>query len=119
MNVVVNPGTGEIQNASEAHARLNMAHFVADLNMADSLEWVRLPDRDQAGRFAFLMFPSRGDCQKFHFVQMPGCPLSQVRMEEGDNPWNFYRLYVDGSSWLWGVALGMCNFCEDDLEPKE
>jgi hypothetical protein len=38
-------------------------------------------------------------------VDMPGLPLHQVALREGDNAWLFPRLYVDGNSWLWPYAL--------------
>ncbi|MET9402659.1 hypothetical protein [Kitasatospora sp. NPDC002965] len=46
---------------------------------------------------------------------MPGLSLDQVRwMNEPDqNIWNYPRLFVDGSSWVWWYALGICGPGED------
>jgi len=40
---------------------------------------------------------------------MPGLPLDLVRYtgENGQNIWNFPRLYLDDSSWVWKFAANI------------
>lgn len=42
-----------------------------------------------------------------HLVEMPALPLDAVRFlgGAGQNIWDFPRLFVDGSSWVWKYAL--------------
>jgi hypothetical protein len=47
---------------------------------------------------------------------MPGCELEKVRTSK---PWYSPRLYVDGSSWLWGFAIGFISFDEKQTEGGE
>ena len=113
MGVIINPGAGAVADATVENAEINMAHFVADLGLADKLSWVRLPEHDEDGRFCFLLYWSHyHQCNRHHVIDMPGIPLDAVRWRNGLDPWQFPRLYVDGSSWLWGFALGSCDFCE-------
>src|SRR5271155_5789946 len=58
---------------------------------------------DDDGRFAFILRLGKRKCE----IQMPGLPLEQVRYTGmgGQNAWNFPRLYVDGDSWLWFLAV--------------
>ena len=115
--IVINPGSGPVADATESHAMDNMTHFVADLGLSDKLEWRRMPEHDERGRFCFLLHwkPYR-NCNAFHVIDMPGAPLDEVRWRDGLDPWQFPRLYVDGSSWLWGFALLQCDFCTADDE---
>ena len=113
--IVINPGTGPVTDASEAHAQINMAYFVVDLGLSDQLDWQRMPERDRDGRFSYILhWKAYGRCNRFHVIDMPGRPINEVRWTDGQDPWLFPRLYVDGSSWLWGFALGRCAFCEED-----
>jgi len=101
--IFINPGTGPIEDTSEKHARENIEHFLTDCKTT-GLHFVRIPERDYGeGRYAFLVWKDR-IC---HEIQMPGLPLARVRFmsEEGQSAWDFPRLYVDGSSWLWELAL--------------
>jgi hypothetical protein len=47
---------------------------------------------------------------------MPGLPVEQVRYmgESGQNIWDFPRLYVDDSSWIWEFALSSCEPDDDE-----
>ena len=104
MNIVINPGTGPVADATEIEAERNMAVFVKDLGLPN-LTTSRQRKADYGrGRFAFMVRDEVSGRQVE--VQMPGQPVEQVRWEKGLDPWQFPRLYVDGSSWLWGFALG-------------
>jgi hypothetical protein len=57
------------------------------------------------GRYAFRLFVDGAS----HVVEMPGMPLAEVRVLKaaGQNVWDFPRLYIDGSSWLWLHGLNV------------
>jgi hypothetical protein len=111
MQIVINPGSGPVADATVDHATTNMHHFITDLDIK-GLRMVRVPDDDSDGRFGFLLWQGT-HCTE---VEMPGIPLAKVRFmrEDGQDPWDFPRLYVDGSSWLWCFAL---NSARSDLDP--
>ncbi|MFF3848019.1 hypothetical protein [Streptomyces sp. NPDC002328] len=118
MIVVINPGTGPVPQASEAHAATNITVFADDLRRAglgvDSCE--RTPAADYGdGRYAFTIAMADGRSIE---IQMPGLPVDQVRFIDGDsqNIWHFPRLYVDGSSWVWKFALGACEPDDEDTD---
>lgn len=104
MRVVINPGSGAVENTTEQNAADNMAHFVTDLKIKGKIKTIRYPNDDYGeGRYCFLLVLAN----RVTFIQMPGLPLSQVRYmgEEGQNIWHFPRLYVDDSSWIWEFAI--------------
>lgn len=115
MGIIINPGCGKIDNASEENAIVNIRHFVADLQ-DDKIKIIRYKEKDynteyDDGRYCFLL-------KKDNFVyeiQMPGLPLENVRwMNATQNIWDFPRLYIDGSSWIWGIGLGLCTFKKEE-----
>jgi len=111
MRVILNPGTGPVTNASEQNATENIKHFLTDVGIPN-VNWVRIPNKDYGeGRYAFLVWKDN----KCSEVQMPGLPLERVRYMEnkGQNVWDFPRLYVDGGSWIWCIAIG-CVFTDED-----
>lgn len=95
----INPGTGPVVNATEQQATANMGVFCDDLHGmgVDVDTFARLPASDYGnGRYGYdVVF---GDDRPSAEVQMPGVPVSD------DMP----RLYVNGSSWWWGIALTIC-----------
>jgi len=107
MTIFINPGSGPVDEATEDNARANMSAFWTDMH-ARGLEpaaFTRHSDDDYGdGRYAFDF--CIGD--EMHQVQMPGLPLEKVRyLGGGQSPWDFPRLYVDDSSWLWFFALNI------------
>ena len=111
MRFIVNPGTEPVPDTTEANAIENIRHFITDLEGEPApthqrIKWLRLPEADHGGRYGFLIW-SGNHC---HEIDMPGCSLERVRKSE---PFYSPRLYVDGSSWLWGFGLGMC-FSEEE-----
>lgn len=107
--VFVNPGTGPIADAIEGEARKNMKQLVADAEIQGAR--IRRNSRlDDNGRFGFrVTLDSRA-----WDVEMPGLPIEQVRYQKGLDPWQFPRLYVDGTSWLWEFAVGIMKHESDD-----
>ncbi len=110
--IIMNPGTGTVDDATVEQATINIEQFIADLN-EKGWQYIYLPNRDDNGRFAFLLWNERPYRPVCHIVDMPGCSLEQAR--EG-RPWYSPRLYVDGSSWLWGFALDSCWLKDPDKE---
>lgn len=102
--LIINPGSGPVDGASETEAQANIQVFVADLHL-EGVNAVRLPDRDRDGRFGFLLWREVAGIGRYVTVDMPGIPLEQVRWRTGLDPWQFPRLYVADSSWLWKFAL--------------
>ena len=103
--MIINPGSEPVDNSTEKNAIQNMRHFITDHD-ENRLEFIRQPTLDYGeGRFAFLLY--KRDATRYHEIQMPGLPLEKVRYvdSEDQNIWDFPRLYVDGSSWVWKFAL--------------
>jgi hypothetical protein len=112
MTVFVNPGSGPVRGANVEEAAVNMRHFVIDLG--EGWDFVRMRDTADygEGRFAFLVWKGN-HCAE---IQMPGIPLDCVRYvgAEGQNIWDYPRLYVDGSSWVWEFAVNAAK--PDEVE---
>ena len=111
MIIVINPGSGPVSEATEEHAAANMAIFADDLRAAGRAvdTFTRCADSDYGeGRYAYTLAMADGRSIE---IQMPGLPVDQVRyLDKPDqNIWDFPRLYVDGSSWVWKYALGVCE----------
>lgn len=101
-HVFVNPGTGEVPEASEAQAIANMPQLLKDTKL-DKLTFERAAAKDYGeGRYAFTVWNVDLPLE----VQMPGIPLERVRFTGAaeQNIWHYPRLYVDGSSWVWQYA---------------
>lgn len=51
-----------------------------------------------------------------HVVEMPGLPADEVtfRGDPGQNAWDYPRLYVNGSSWLWKYAVNSLTKADGD-----
>lgn len=124
--VICNPGAGPVlgEGIHVEHAARNIGVLVEDLVAAgvaaswEPLFYDRLPERWQwaqmggtrysdqhDGRFPFIVTVDGVE----HFVEMPGIPLHEVRYVKlpSQNIWDFPRLYVDGSSWVWQYALNV------------
>lgn len=111
MTIHINPGSEPVPNTTPALATANIGAFVADLRAAgiDVTSFTPVPALDYGdGRYAYMI--TTADHRAIE-VQMPGLPLAQVRfMDERDqNVWDFPRLYVNDSSWLWMFALKACQ----------
>lgn len=119
MTIFINPGSGPVAEATEEQAELNMRQFVADLHERGhaNVVWGRKPDADynnddQDGRFCWTVGVNGGEPVE---VQMPGLPLERVRwLGDAQDIWQFPRLYVDDSSWVWFFALN--QFRNDGID---
>lgn len=106
--IIINPGTGSVDGATEENAVTNIKHFVTDLNAPNPLYIQRFPEHDYGeGRYCFLLLDF--ETYKFGEVQMPGLPLHEVRYDgcKNQNILDFPRLYISDSSWIWTVAKGI------------
>ena len=105
--LVINPGSGPVAGSSRSAAIVAIETFVKDLGLPE----VRVGDppdaADNGGRFAFTLSLGGRKVE----VDMPGLPIERVRYmgEAGQNIWDFPRLYVDGSSWIWTFGLGVAR----------
>jgi hypothetical protein len=119
MTIMINPGTGPVEGATVERARSNMDAFTADLRAAGihAGDLQRRPEQDDAGRFAYQL--TMDDTRQVT-VEMPGLPLDRVRFTgaAGQDIWQFPRLYVDGSSWLWEYAVAACRPPEGFEDPR-
>ena len=105
MEPVINAATGPVPGAAEDNAVANMAVLCDDLRARglDVETFIRRRGSDTGdGRYAFDLIVN-GTSRE---ILMPGLPAERVRWLEG-SPRGFPRLYVDGSSWLWGIALNI------------
>jgi len=108
MNVIINPGSGPVDNATCRVATANMRAFRRDVGYA-----VGTSQRFHLtfGRFGAIVHGRYGfrlNHSKRHvFIEMPGIALDRVRYvhAKGQDAWDFPRLYVNGSSWLWEFAV--------------
>jgi hypothetical protein len=102
VSFIINPGTGPVEGATLAHAEANVARLIEDTGRPFEF---RHTGEEYDGRFTFEL--SLGDERRE--VDMPGLPLERVRFVNGaeQNIFDFPRLYVDGSSWVWCYGVGM------------
>jgi hypothetical protein len=113
----LNPGTGPVLGADVANAQANMERLVADAGI-DGATISRCEESDSEGRFGFIVADSAKLNGRECEVDMPGLPLDRVRfMKEPDqNIFDFPRLYVGGSSWVWLYAV---NILRESLRGSE
>lgn len=103
MTIIINPGSGPVQGATYENAVANTIEFAREVG-AES--WSTTGNlAEDAGRWTFTL--RRGD--ESAEIEMPGLPLDRVRYvgAADQSIWDFPRLYVDGSSWVWKFALGV------------
>ena len=107
--IAISPGSEPLQEGtySPEMALSNLLTFIMDLEHIQNLKATdpRVdPEADNDdGRFGFLIDVDGVAVT----VGMPGWPLDEVRYLAHDDQdiWDFPRLWVDGSSWLWNYAL--------------
>jgi hypothetical protein len=101
---VINPGSGPVRDSNEERAEANARAFVEDLGIS-GVSIQREPRSDEKGRFGFVLTLNDMRVE----MEMPGIPLENVRYLgiPGQNIWDFPRLFVDGSSWVWKFAIAV------------
>lgn len=114
--VIINPGTGPCNGAFQPCAEENLQQFIKDLKLSEPDVTVKPYKKlrpDDRGYFDFTLVRGQRECE----ISMPGIPLAEVRYYKGGgSAWNFQRLYVDGSSWLWEFAeeFARCALLDHD-----
>lgn len=113
---IINPGSGPVPSASVDNATCNMGVFTDDLRAAglDVDTFIRRAASDYGdGRYAYSVVFADGRSVE---IQMPGLPVDRVRFLDApdQNIWDFPRLYVDDSSWVWKFALSVCGRDDED-----
>jgi hypothetical protein len=110
--VVLNPGTGPVPSPKGELAAAAIMTFVGDVlkdprALASSpVSVMRTRDKPHDGYFGYELSTTTAGVFRDAFVHMPGAPLEQLRWLGGSqNPFAFYRLYVEGNSWLWKYAV--------------
>lgn len=101
MPIVFNPGTAARPGATAENAEAVMRRLAADVRLLPD-EVRRDPTMDdiERGRFGFVV--RRGSVVVE--IQIPGDDPDEVAQ---GRPFVSRRLYVDGSSWLYGYALNI------------
>jgi hypothetical protein len=103
MQVLINPGSGPVQNGSKEQSEINIKQFIADLEINGNYEFVKVEDD---GRHTYKVWNETHS----HEIDMPAIPLENVRYlgTDGQKIFDFPRLFVDGSSFVWKYALNVC-----------
>lgn len=117
MNVLINPGSGPVGGEiSWDNAYENIVAYIADCEIP--MRIVRSEHEDDDGRYLFVLRNDEYDYQIE--VEMPGLPLDRVRYVEGDkrNIFDFPRLYVEGSSWIWYIGTVKKDIVKEVLEVR-
>lgn len=105
--VAISPGTGPVPDATEQTAWKLMGEFAGELGQLE-VEVVAIrrghPCDSGDGRFRFHLEARKDvDTETRSFeIEMPG-----VDVTAESTVWVSPRLYVDGSSWLWGFAVSI------------
>lgn len=109
LSVVVNPGSGPVNAASYENAAFNICVFANEIGA--TVQQGGGKDRGD-GRWVFGLTKDGRVVE----IAMPGAPIGAVRYvgDEDQSAWDFPRLYVDGSSWLWEFAARVCFRGDDE-----
>jgi len=92
MNIIINPGTESFKESNLDNANKILAFLYEDLWYKDDTFSHEYIQDDKDGYYQFKI-----KCLgKELIVDIPGCDEEQLK---------YRRLYVDGSSWLYGFAL--------------
>lgn len=115
MNYIINPGSGAVEgNVSWENAYKNIKAYISECEIP--MRIIKSEHEDDEGRYLFVL---KNDEYNYEIeVEMPGLPLEKVRYVKGDNRnvFEFPRLYVDGSSWIWYLAVVRKECVKDTLE---
>lgn len=108
--IAVNPGTAPVDGGTLEQARVNMEVFATDVAAEHGYQdapviGLRSETPDGDGDYLFTL--TFGDNSTVD-IDMPGLPTDQVRYlgHTDQNIWDFQRIWVAGSSWVWVYAVG-------------
>lgn len=110
MDISINPGSGPVKGGTKGRACINVRALAQDVHERYPEVSVRVPEqepREVDGRWEFTIDVTKGERTVTLDVEMPGLLLREVRYLglSSQNIWDFPRLYVDGSSWVWNYAI--------------
>lgn len=116
--IIINHGSQDIEELGFEQAYKNMKVFIEDCEIELFIAQARLTPEDNGRYFFELKTPLSREV--FWEIEMPSLPLEKVRFinEKSQNIWDFPRLYVDGSSWVWKYAIITKNSLIDQFEAK-
>jgi len=100
-SIHINPGSGPVRGKNlKSNAINNISQFLQDVGGNSEWEYIK---KQEDGRFLFVISSVVADVE----VEMPGLPLEEVRYidKNNQNIWDFDRLYINGSSWVWLYAV--------------
>lgn len=103
MKAILNPGSAPVKNASYEDAERNLFQLIQEAGLIRNTLTIKSSCEEDNGRFLFVINNADVTCS----VKMPGIPLEQVRFvnDPGQNIWNYPRLYINSSSWVWCYAV--------------
>ena len=97
--LIFNPGTESRAGATLDNAAVIAGYILEDLKLPENI-WTRDEAKDRDGWFCFILSHNGKSVQ----VDIPGADPDQVAK---GRPFESRRLYVDGSSWMYGLALSI------------
>ncbi len=104
--LIINPGTEGRDGATVENATAVVGQICADLSIPPE-QIQRQPEKDdEADGFFSFVFDNGNGCR--FDIEVPGDDPAQVTASK---PFVSRRLYVDGSSWLYGYALNAIERC--------
>lgn len=118
MNYIINPGSGLVEGeVSWENAYENIKAYISECEIP--MRIIKSEHESDEGRYLFVL---KNDEYNYKIeVEMPGLPLEKVRYVKGDNRnvFEFPRLYIDGSSWLWYIATVKKEVVKEVLEERQ
>ncbi len=99
IKIIVNPGTEPVKNHSKENAEIAAGYFLEDLAI-DGFEYEATGEVSGDGWYKFVF-------QKDNFKVDVSFPGSDPEITRKGKSWVSPRIYVNGSSWLWGFGLNI------------
>ena len=99
MNLIMNPGTQPIRDPDFKSADKAAQYFLVDLGIKGMI-FEKVSGEKNRGWFDY-------EFRKGTFKIIVSFPGSAPDITRKGEPWLSSRIYVDGSSWLWGYGLGI------------
>ncbi|MNH75602.1 hypothetical protein D3C73_278460 [compost metagenome] len=119
----VNPGSENTNDYGFEQAYNNILVYINDCEIELYIQSANCIPEDN-GRYLFTL-KSPLSYKLTYEIEMPSLPLNEIRymQEEGQNIWNYPRLYVNGSSWVWTYGLitreGAIRTLESEIDEWE
>jgi hypothetical protein len=101
--IIINPGTFNTPKGDRSQSEHNIKEFIKQLGVDAEYKFI---EDCSNGRHSYKIWNDNHS----HIVDMPAIPLKDIIYKSGEKRsiFEFPRLYVDGSSWLWEFALRVC-----------